>query len=208
MVAISRSELQPQPPHRSAGVRPFRLTREAALRLMRSGIINEGSRVQLIEGELVEFDVQGTPHATSVGLAQDALTALFGSGYVVRVQLPLAVGEYSLPEPDLVVARGTRRDYFEEHPTVANVVVVLEIADSTLPFDQGEKASMYARGGLQDLWILNLVHRQLEVYRDPQPDASARFGWHYRTKLIIASDGEVAPLAAPDRAVRLTDLVP
>ena len=175
---------------------------------MRAGLIPEDRRVQLIDGELVEYEAQGAAHGTSVGLAQDLFTCLFGSGHVVWVQSPIALTEYSTPEPDVVVTRGTRRGYLEAHPQVSDVVVLLEIADSTLPYDLGEKASLYASSGLLELWVLNLVDRQLEVLRDPVPEVAARHQWQYQTHLTVSRDGTAAPLAAPHIEARVADLLP
>ena len=107
-----------------------------------------------------------------------------------------------------MVVRGTRRDFLSGHPTPSQIVVLLEVADSTLAYNLGEKASLYASGGVQELWVLNLVERQLEVLRDPQPDATARYGWHFHTRMTVPPDGEVAPLAAPDKVIRVAELLP
>jgi Uma2 family endonuclease len=105
----------------------------------------------------------------------------------------------------VVVVRGHVRDYTEAHPT--SVALVVEVAQSRLAFDRGDKASLYARAGVVDYWIVNLVDRVVEVHRDPQP-ASARYGWRY-TSIRAARPGEtVTPLALPEASVPVVDLLP
>ena len=93
--------------------------------------------------------------------------------------MPVALDAESAPEPDLVVVAGTRIDYRESHP--ARVALIVEVADSSLDFDRQPKGSLYARAGVEDYWIVNLIDRVVEMYRDPGPDASAPYGWRYRS---------------------------
>jgi Uma2 family endonuclease len=171
-----------------------------------AGIVQEGERVELIEGELLDLPVQGPLHATAIGLGRDILARAFGDGFCVRVQLPLALGDYSEPEPDLAVVLGSPRDYAAEHP--ASAALVVEIADTTLPYDCRQKASLYARSGIVEYWIVNLRERVLEVCRDPAPDAAAEFGHDYQSRTTVTAGGQVAPLAAPERPVPVADLLP
>jgi Uma2 family endonuclease len=162
--------------------------------------------VQLVEGEIVAMPPQREPHIVSVGLAGDALAAAFGDGFHVRVQGPLGLAERSEPEPDLAVVPGQRRDYLAAHPSSA--VLVVEVADSTLAYDRRQKASLYARHGIQEYWIVNLQERVLEVHRDPMRDPTAVYGASYRFREVILAEGQIAPLAAPNRQVKVTDLLP
>ncbi len=171
-----------------------------------AGIFAPGERVELIEGEIVVKDPQTPPHATAVVLAQEALRALCGPGFDARAQLPLSLGPDSEPEPDAAVVRGTARDYVDGHPTTANLVV--EVADTTLEFDRGRKAAMYARAGIPEYWIVNLPDRVLDVFRDPGPlpDGPAERG--YRSVRRVGPPDSVAPLASPAAHVRVADLLP
>lgn len=181
-------------------------TRQEYERMAAQGLFAPGERVELIEGEIVAMTPQASPHATSLGLTQDVLVLVFPQGFIIRVQLPLALGLRSMPEPDLAVVAGTRREYRDSHPTTA--VLVIEIADATLQFDRAEKASMYAAAGIRDYWVLNLVDRVLEVYRDPAPQPGAPFGHAYRTALRFGPGDHVAPLAAPQARIAVADLLP
>lgn len=101
---------------------------------------------------------------------------------------------------------GAWADYRAGHPTRAALVV--EAAESSLAFDRGEKGSLYARGGVRDYWIVNLVDRALEVCRDPGPDPTAPYGWRYRAVERLGRGARVSPLALPSVRVAVSDLLP
>ena len=175
-------------------------------RLMDCGLFREGDPVELVGGHLVVKEPQHTPHATAVRLVARALEAVFTGGWDVRAGLPIALDPDSEPEPDVSVVRGGPRDYLEDHP--ARPVLVVEVAASSLAFDRRHKGSLYARAGLPDYWIVNLVDRRLEVNREPAPDPAAEYGWSYRTVVVLSPRDLVAPLAAPRFSVRVADLLP
>jgi Uma2 family endonuclease len=141
-----------------------------------------------------------------VGLTGDALRAAFGEGWIVRIQDPVALDDESEPEPDLVVVAGGWRDYRTEHP--ARPVLVVEVSESSLAFDREVKGSLYARGGITDYWIVNLVDRVLEIYRAPSRDASAEFGWRYLGVEVLGPDGVASPLARPEARIAIAGLLP
>jgi Uma2 family endonuclease len=187
---------------------PVRLrswTRREYERLVELGVFHDEA-VELIGGQLVVAEPQDGPHATAVGLAQDALTAALPRGLLVRGQMPIALDDKSEPEPDVAVVPGTRRDYIASHP--ARPVLAIEVADSRLAFDRGHKGSLYARAGIPDYWIVNLVERLLEIHRDPAPDPAAPFGWRYRSVERLAPPATAAPLAVPGVSIPVADLLP
>ena len=100
---------------------------------------------------------------------------------------------------------GRRADYGQGHPTRA--VLVVEVADSSLQFDRRDKGSLYARARIAEYWIVNLIDRVLEVYRDPEPDPAAPHGWHYRAMSRLSPPAVVAPMALPLVQVRVGDLL-
>lgn len=175
-------------------------------RLVDLAVFQPGDRVELVGGQLVVREPQGSPHAVAAGLAEDTLRAAFGSGWVVRVQMPVALDNESEPEPDVAVCAGSPRDYLAGHPT--RPVLVVEVADSSLAFDREHKGSLYARARVLDYWIVNLVDRVLEVYRDPTPSADAPYGWRFSTLLRLGATDTVAPLAAPEGRISVADLLP
>lgn len=184
--------------------RRFRWTREEYYALGETGIF-DGQRIELIEGEIFEMAPQNSPHAEAVTLIAEALRHVFGLGYRIRTQVPLSLGTDSDPEPDIAVVEGIPHGFRDAHPTTA--LLVVEVSDSTLGFDQGRKAAVYAAAGIADYWILNLKARQLELYRRPLPSKTRR-GFVYEERTLITADGAIAPLAAPDESIAVADLLP
>src|SRR2546425_3636844 len=187
-------------------VRTRRWTRAEYDRLIDIGIFRPGDPVELLGGELVVAEPQNSPHYTAICLAEEALRRAFGAGWLIRTQGPIALDEQSEPEPDVAVARGNVRDYSREHP--ARPVLVVEMAVSSLSLDRNHKGSLYARARLEDYWILNIVDRVLEVYREPAEDTTASFGWRYASVQALGPESSVTPLAAPGGRVLVSDLLP
>ncbi len=184
--------------------RTFRWSRAEFYRLADLGCFQD-RRVELIEGEIIEMPVPKPPHVMAMNLTQDVLRSAFGSGFYVRTQSPLNVGTMSDAEPDLVVVPGGPRDY-PEHPT--NALLVVEVSESMLAYDRGRKGSLYAAGGIADYWIVNLVDRQLEVYRNPVPDLNEPSGFRYDDRTILTFGAKIAPLALLGTTIAVADLLP
>jgi Uma2 family endonuclease len=106
----------------------------------------------------------------------------------------------------VAVAPGRLRDYSREHP--ARPVLIVEVAISSLSLDRNHKGSLYARARVEDYWIVNLVDRVLEVYRQPLVDTSAPFGWRYASHQTLRPGSSIVPIAAPGSAVLVDDLLP
>ncbi len=170
------------------------------------GFFAPDARLELINGEILRKMSQNEPHSIAVILAQYKLMELFVSNHVVRVQLPLIIGETSKPEPDLAVVTGAPRDYLAAHPTTAELV--MEISDATLRADQTTKAALYARAEIAEYWIVNLVERTLEVRRQPSPLESEPLGFGYRSTQILLPGESIAPLGAPASMVEVDGLLP
>jgi Uma2 family endonuclease len=177
-----------------------RWTREEYDHLIAAGILSPEEHVELLEGDIVRMGPQGPAHALAVRNTEEALRLIFRSGFDVRPQLPFAEDDASEPEPDVAVVRGHRRDYRWAHPTSA--VLIVEISDSTLDYDRRRKGPAYARANVPEYWILNLIDRRLEVYRDPTVDRG------YQTTLTFGPGEMVSPLAAPNADVAVDDLLP
>ena len=186
--------------------RTRRWTRTEYGQLIAAGLLDEDEPLELIDGELIVREPQHTPHATGIDLVQEALRAAFGAGWRVRVQLPVALDEATEPEPDVCVVRGAPRDYLAEHPS--RPALIVEVAQASLAFDRERKGGLYARAGIADYWIVNLVDRVVEVYRQPARAASARYGWKYRSVRTLRPGASISPLAAPARRVAVADLLP
>jgi len=186
--------------------RTRRWTRAEYDRLIDKGVFQPDERLELLAGNLVLREPQGDPHAFVIELANEALRAAFGSEWRVRVQLPIALDDDSEPEPDVSVAPGRLRESSEAKPS--RLVLVVEVSQSSLALDREHKGSLYARARVPEYWIVNLVNRILEVYRDPKPDASALYGWAYRSVQSLGAGAHVSPLAAPTARVPVADLLP
>jgi Uma2 family endonuclease len=190
----------------SEGVRTRRWTRAEYDRLIEIGVFQPGDPVELLGGDLVVSEPQTSAHYTAIGLVDSALRGALGRGWLIRSQGPVALDDESEPEPDVALVPGGWRDYSREHP--ACPVLVVEVALSSLRLDREHKGSLYARAGLGDYWILDLIDRVLEVYRDPVADTGASFGWRYATIDRLEPDASVRPLAAPDARILVSDLLP
>jgi Uma2 family endonuclease len=190
---------------KSAGVRPKRWTKDEYYRLGELGFFH-GQRVELIEGRLMVHSPQNYLHANIVNLAQKVLLRVFPAGYDARCQLPIDLGQTTEPEPDVSVVVGTLRPLLNGHPTSA--VLIVEISDTTLSYDRNRKGSLYARAGIKDYWIVNVTDRQLEVYRDPQPDPTAPLGYSYRSRTVLRPPDTVSPLELPQTSIAVAELLP
>ena len=166
-------------------------------RLVDLGVF-EGERLELLDGVLVVKERQGSAHAAVSGIVGQALDAAFGDGCHTRQHSPLALGDFSEPEPDVAVVAGEPLDYIAAHPSTASLVV--EVADGSLRLDRRFKAAIYARAGLREYRrpgagapgpradpgrgavIVNLVDRAPEVHREPRAPAGAAEDWSYRSR--------------------------
>jgi Uma2 family endonuclease len=128
------------------------------------------------------------------------------SGPRCRWPSAATAGRDSDPEPDLALVAGDWRDYAAAHPTTA--LLVVEIADSLLAHDRTRKARAYARAGVADYWIVNLVEWQVEVYRRPEPDPSEVDAWHYGVWHIARPGEHLSPLAAPGASIAVQEVLP
>jgi len=175
-------------------------------RLIEVGFFEPLDPIELIGGQLVVAEPQGSYHFTSVRAVEETLRVVFGAGWDVRGQGPVALDDESEPEPDVAVVPGSFRDYVTGHPS--RPVLVVEVSESSLAFDRFHKGSVYARAGLADYWVVNLVDRVLEVYRHPMQDPDAAFGWRYGSVETFGPEAFISPLALSDARIRVTDLLP
>jgi Uma2 family endonuclease len=184
---------------------PFIFTRKEYYALGDNHFFRD-QRVQLIGGVILQESPMNPPHATAISLGQAALPALFSTGCHVRVQLPLDLGLISEPHPDLTVVTGSPRDYLVDHPKTA--ILVIEVSDSTLEEDAHEKASLYASGGIEDYWVIDLVNDQVLVFRKPVPETGSKFGKNYASVSAHRRDDTLTLLAAPNARVLGSELLP
>jgi Uma2 family endonuclease len=186
--------------------RLHRWTRHEYERLIDHGFLHEDDPVELLDGLLLVEEPQHSAHRTAVILVAKALEQAFGDGWFVQTQSPILLDDLSEPEPDVSVIRGAPRDYATRHPS--RPALVVEVADAGLRMARGRKAGAYARAGIAEYWILNLVERVLEIYRAPAgPDADRR-RWAYSTVSRLAADAGIVPRAASTAEIRVAALLP
>jgi Uma2 family endonuclease len=126
---------------------------EQYYRMAEAGVLAPDARVELIEGEIIELAPIGSGHAGIVNFLQRKFDRTIGEHAVATVQQPLRLGDRSEPQPDLMLLRPRDDFYRNSHPTAADVLLLIEVSDSTLRFDRGEKAALYARHGVCEVWI-------------------------------------------------------
>ena len=136
-------------------------------RMAEVGILKPDDHVELIEGEIVEMSPSGSRHAGYVGKLNYLLgEALRGKPLLVRVQSPVRVSHFSEPEPDIAVVHSREDFYTDSHPIAADIVLVIEVADSRLMYDRSIKIPMYLRSGIAEAWLVDLANRAIEVHSE------------------------------------------
>jgi Uma2 family endonuclease len=183
-----------------------RWTRREYARLIDQGFLDEDDPIELLDGLLLVKEPQSSPHRTAVLLVAKTLERAFGDGWFVQVQSPIGLDDLSEPEPDVCVVQGSPRDYVHAHPT--RPALIVEVARSGLRMARGRKAAAYARGGIADYWIVNLVDRVLEMHREPARPDPARRRWGYAAIETRGAEATISPLAPPSARVYVADLLP
>lgn len=184
----------------------WRMMRVRYDRLVDAGIFGPEDRVELLDGLLVARPPQDARHATAVFLVRAALEKVLGRAYYVREEKPIALDDQSEPEPDVVVVPGRPRDYRDAHPS--QPVLIVEVADTSLALDRARKGGLYARAGVADYWVVNLIDEVLEVYREPVRAASPRYGWKYDSVRLLRRHALVTPLSAARVRILVAALLP
>jgi len=177
-----------------------RLDVDSYYRMAEAGILERGARVELIDGDIIDMNPIGSPHA---GIT-NRLNRLFGRAaadglVLVAVQNPLRLDAYNEPEPDLLLLRPRVDDYASRHPSAADVLLLVEVADSSLAYDRGAKLALYAQFAVPEIWIIDLAGAAVEVFREPKQGSYA--SRERRTS------GVLAPLLVPGIAIDIATLV-
>ena len=162
--------------------------------MAKTGILHEDDRVELIEGDIVQMAPIGSRHAGRVKRVNRLVSRRVGDDALVGVQDPISLGESCEPEPDISLLRYRDDFYANSHPGPADIFLLIEVADSSLEYDRETKAIVYARHGIPELWIVNLISRRVEVYRSPGPDG-------YRDVFSATGDDVLSPGLLPQLAL-------
>lgn len=193
-------------PRPSADPALWRLPRVRYDQMIEAGLFDSDDKVELLDGLLVAKEPQSALHSAAVMAGYQVLQRAFGRWYHVRIGAPVALDDMSEPEPDLAVVPGGPWDYKTGHP--AKPVLMVEVSLTSRAKDRLWKGGLYARAGLADYWVVNLVDEVLEVYRRPRRDPSHRYGWKYGGVQLLKRGTTISPLAAPRRRIRVADLLP
>lgn len=169
-------------------------------RLGEANIFPPDSRLELIEGEILEMAPIGFNHAGHVMRLINFFTPLLAGKAVVNAQNPLQLGDLSEPEPDFMLLKPNPDFYCSRHPNADDVLLLIEVADSSLEFDQKQKLRLYSLHGIPEYWLLNLIDNCLEVYRHPR-------GESYEQKTTLRAGDLISLLRLPNIAIKLSDIL-
>lgn len=168
-----------------------RLTVDEYEVMERAGIFNPDEHVELLDGELIEMASMGSRHTGCVSWNSHWFEGRVSGRAIVRGQSAIRLPPFSEPEPDIVLARPRDDFYMTSHPEPADILLLIEVADTSIGLDRRIKLPLYAQAGIREVWIVNLDQRRVEVYREPEPGA-------YSSTTIYAGTDTFAPLAFPD----------
>ncbi|MEM6320569.1 MAG: Uma2 family endonuclease [Bacteroidota bacterium] len=152
------------------------------------GILSPDDRVELINGEIIRMSPVRSPHANCVSVLEELLFEQLIGKVTIRTQNPIAISDSSEPEPDVAVVKYGRRRYSKKYPTSQDVLLIVEVSDSTLKYDRTTKLELYASVGIPEYWIMNIPDGQIEVFRKPG-------NGDYSEKLVFKNDEDVRALS-------------
>ena len=177
-----------------------RITVDDYYRMAEAGVLAVDARVELIEGEIIDMAPMKSRHASAVAKLLALLTSAVGQHAMVWCQLPLRLGKQSEPEPDLMLLRPRADFYADAHPVAADVLLLIEVSDSTARYDREIKTPLYARHGVSEVWIVDLDSRVLRTLRQPVRGK-------YTEITETATPGKLAPHALPKMSIDLSSLL-
>ena len=182
-----------------AGPQKRRITAEEYHRMADVGILGPEERVELLDGEIIQMSPINPPHNSTVWRLNDWFTPRLHGRAIVSVQGAFRLTMFSEPEPDLMIVRFRDDFYATTHAGPQDVLLIIEVADTSLRYDRDRKLPRYAAEGIPDAWIADVNRRRLTVYRDPTPAG-------YRRVIALTRRATIAPLAFPDLELRWEDV--
>ncbi|MCP4697654.1 MAG: Uma2 family endonuclease [Gammaproteobacteria bacterium] len=169
-------------------------------KMIETGIFDEDEHVELIEGELIVMMPIGPVHSSKIRRLIHLFSQAAGDSAMVDAQDPIVLDDYSEPEPDIALLR-PRDDYYEEaNPKADDVLLLVEVADTSLSYDKKIKIPLYARHGVPEVWLINVPDRQVEIYLNPSPKG-------YRKILLPEKHEHISPALLPDVSVKVSDIL-
>lgn len=178
----------------------YRFTRDDYHRMAKAGVFKPGVRVELIDGEIIEMHPIGRRHRGTVDHLNDIFVPQVRGRAIVRIQSSIALGSNGEPEPDLVLLRYRADYYTESDEEPEDVLLVVEVAETSERYDRRTKAPLYARFGIPELWIVDLRRNRITRYLDPTPDG-------YASTRIYRRGESLSPLAFPDLLIPVADIL-
>ncbi|MBV6624041.1 MAG: Uma2 family endonuclease [Rivularia sp. (in: Bacteria)] len=166
-----------------------------------AGIFDEDERVELLEGKIIYRDKVGIAHSCAVGRINYLLQKLLQNRSLISVKNPIQLDDYSEPEPDITVVKIDLLDYADHHPTPDEVYLVIEVADTTFKKDCETKGKAYAAAGIINYWVLDVINRQLHVFREPSENG-------YKSEVILKEGNSISPLKFSDLNINILEMLP
>lgn len=170
-------------------------------RMIEAGVFTENARIELIAGEVLQMAAKSLRHVAGVRRVQKVLSKALGNTVFIAAQDPIQIGTHSEPEPDVVVAVPSTTDYEDHHPTPAEILLIVEVAETSVQIDRQRKLPLYAQAGIRQFCILNLRGGEVEDYRDPTPEG-------YRSKQTHTLKQSFNLVAFPKVKIKVADLLP
>jgi Uma2 family endonuclease len=179
----------------------WRLTVDDYHRMSRAGILHEDDRVELIEGELIEMAVIGSHHFATVNKLNRQFSDEAGDTYIVSVQNPVRLSRHSEPQSDLALLRPHADQYASGLPGPEDVLLIVEVSDSTVTADRKVKLPLYAAAGIPDAWLVNIPRRSVEVHLEPR-------GGRYQQVTVFRKGERIPLMVLPEVSVAVEDILP
>ncbi|MEG4502371.1 Uma2 family endonuclease [Microcoleus sp. F6_B4] len=175
-------------------------------RLEELGFFAPDDRVELIRGEIILKATKSTFHSVCNSLLLGELYPLLRKRAIVRCQEPIILSDDSEPEPDVVIARNRSDNYLSSHPQPADILLVIEVSDSTLKYDRTTKLPLYAETGISNYWIFNLVDNQLEMHSEPYQKQNGSYS--YQLQRVVLPNQTVVIPGFPELSLDLSSVFP
>jgi Uma2 family endonuclease len=177
-----------------------RFTVDEYHRLSETGILHEDDNVELIEGRIINMVPIGSRHASCVKRLVALLVGKLQKRAIVSVQDPVDLNEKSEPETDIAILKWRDDFYKDKHPSPQDILLIIEVADASLEYDKFTKTQLYAKSGIQEVWLINLLENTIEIYRSPSIN-----GYKIITRLSPAETA--SPLSFPDIVIKAGELL-
>ncbi len=177
-----------------------RFTIDEYYHLAEAGILHEDDNVELIEGRIIDMTPIGSKHASCVKRIIELLTDRLQKRATIGVQDPIDLNEQTEPEPDITILKKRSDFYAEHHPRPEDVLLIIEVADSSINYDRSIKIPLYAKSGIQEVWLINLIENIIEVYQNP-----SQIGYKICKK--VYKEDTISPLCFSDINIKASEIV-